>query len=65
MEVCDVWSAMMVLAGWNEGDTGSLLPGSEDAAENEVLRSFLSDGRFPCFDCFETASSRRITDRSY
>ena len=41
--VCDVWSAMMREAGWNEGDSGCL-PGSEDTAENQVLRSFLSDG---------------------
>ena len=43
VEVCDVWSAMMREAGWNGSDSGPL-PGSEDAAENQVLRSFLSDG---------------------
>lgn len=46
VQVCDVWSAMMALAGWNESDSGSL-PGSEGAAENQVLRSFLSDGKLP------------------
>jgi hypothetical protein len=39
-----VWSAMMREAGWSESDSGCL-PGSEGAAENQVLRSFLSDGR--------------------
>lgn len=44
LQVCDVWSAMMKEAGWREGDAG-LLPGSEDAAENAVLRNFFSDGK--------------------
>lgn len=43
VEVCDVWSAMMKEAGWS-GPGSEALPGSEDAAENQVLRSFLSDG---------------------
>ena len=54
VEVCDVWSAMMKEAGWNESSSGSL-PGSEDAAENQVLRSFLSDGMLLPF-------LRRFTD---
>lgn len=36
---------MMALAGWSESDDESPLPGSEDAEENQILRSFLSDGR--------------------
>jgi hypothetical protein len=44
VEVCDVWGAMMREAGWSESDSGCL-PGSEGAAENQILRSFLSDGR--------------------
>lgn len=43
--VCDVWSAMMRLAGWVEGWTGPL-PGCEEAPENEVLRGFFSDGEY-------------------
>jgi len=45
VKVCDVWKAMMALAGWSESDDESPLPGSEDAEENQILRSFLSDGR--------------------
>jgi hypothetical protein len=45
VEVCDVWSAMMKEAGWSGLDSEGL-PGSEDAAENQVLRGFLSDGMF-------------------
>lgn len=43
VQVCDVWSAMMREAGWDEGKTGPL-PGCEDAEENSVLRRFFSDG---------------------
>lgn len=41
--VCDVWGAMMRHAGWSEGSNDPL-PGCEDAAENDVLRRFFSDG---------------------
>jgi hypothetical protein len=44
VQVCDVWSAMMREAGWEEGSTEKL-PGCEDAEENAVLRRFFSDGR--------------------
>lgn len=56
VEVCDVWSAMMREAGWNESDSGCL-PGSEDAAENQVLRSFLSDGML--WDALPLSTDRR------
>lgn len=53
VQVCDVWSAMMREAGWNEGNTGPL-PGSEDADENAVLRRFFSDGRIVFSKCETT-----------
>ncbi|GAB7327842.1 hypothetical protein MBLNU13_g11634t1 [Cladosporium sp. NU13] len=43
VHVCDVWSAMMREAGWDESSTAPL-PGSESADENAVLRRFFSDG---------------------
>lgn len=43
VQVCDVWSAMMREAGWDESSTAPL-PGSESADENAVLRRFFSDG---------------------
>ena len=45
VQVCDVWSAMMREAGWDESSTAPL-PGSESADENAVLRRFFSDGTF-------------------
>jgi hypothetical protein len=44
VQACDVWSAMMREAGWDE-DRAAPLPGSEAADENAVLRAFFSDGK--------------------
>lgn len=44
--VCDLWSAMMRVAGW-EGELGGdnqALPGGPDAGENEALARMLPDG---------------------
>lgn len=46
--VCDLWTAMMRVAGW-EGELGGgekdvLLPGGPDAGENEALARMLPDG---------------------
>lgn len=39
--IVDLWSAFMERAGWK---TGQPLPGSQNAAKNDVLRELLVDG---------------------
>jgi hypothetical protein len=45
VQVVDVWSAFMKIAGWKEGQP---LVGSHEVPENKVLASMLSDGMFLC-----------------
>ena len=41
--VCDLWSAMMAVAGWKRGSEAPL-PGSLFVKQNAVLKKFLYDG---------------------
>jgi isoamyl acetate esterase len=42
--VCDLWTAIMLEAGWEPNSTDPL-PGCADAPHSAVLERYLSDGR--------------------
>jgi hypothetical protein len=44
--VVDIWTEIMVKAGWAPGQTNEL-PGCRDVPPNEVLAEYLFDGNFP------------------